>query len=295
MRLTSMQAMVALAATLILAASSAAAPPGGLIVFSATPQGSQVDQLFAVTPTGEGLKQLTTGIHAADGAAFSPSGKRIAFARAGVGLFTVGPDGGALRRLTTNGRDGYPTWSPDGKFIAFVRPVGPRWRVYVVPSTGGRQRPLKAAPPAGRPSWTKAGLLIPSGGDLLRIDTVNGRVLKYYNANIDAIWGLNSVTVSPKLSSLTYVGSRQPEPGDTECGEGPCQRFGLYLERLVGKQRKPRLIVKDTGPAAYSPDGTRIVFAAGGKLMVRSVATGATATIPIGTASPTNAAPPAWR
>jgi hypothetical protein len=103
------------------------------------------------------------------------------------------------------------------------------------------------------------------------------------------------VTISPKLSSLTYVGSREPEPGDMECGEGPCQRFGLYFERLVGKSRKPRLIVKDTSPAAYSPDGTRIVFAAGGKLMIRSVATGATTAVATGTAYPTNAAPPAWR
>jgi Tol biopolymer transport system component len=286
-----MDAMVALLATLALAA----APSGGLIVFSATPPGSQIDQLFEITPSGDGLKQLTTGVNPADAPAFSPSGKRIAFARVGVGIFTIGADGGGLHRLTTNGRDSYPTWSPDGKLVAFVRPVGPKWRVYVMPSTGGRQRPLKEAPPAGRPSWTKAGLLIPSGGDLLRIDTAKGRVLRYYNASIDAIWGLNSVAVSPKLTSLTYVGSREPEPGDKECGEGPCQRFGLFFEPLAGKKKKPRLIVKDTSPAAYSPDGARLVFVAGGKLMIRSVATGATTTIATGTAYPTNAAPPAWR
>jgi hypothetical protein len=164
-----------------------------------------------------------------------------------------------------------------------------------MPSTGGRQRQLSKAPPAGRPSWTKAGLLIPSGGDLLKVDPASGRVLKYYGADVDAVWGLSSVAVSPDISKLTYVGARSPEPGDKECGEGPCQRFGLFFERLVGKSRKPHLIFKDTGPATFSPDGRRIVFAALGTLQVRVVATGKVTAIPIGTAYPTDAAPPAWR
>ena len=35
-------------------------------------------------------------------------------------------DGTGLHRLTTNGRDSYPTWSPDGKQVAFVRPFKDR-------------------------------------------------------------------------------------------------------------------------------------------------------------------------
>ena len=41
------------------------------------------------------------------------------------------------------------------------------------------------------------GLLIPSGGDLLRIDPTTGHVQKYYGAEIDAVWGMNSVALSP--------------------------------------------------------------------------------------------------
>jgi dipeptidyl aminopeptidase/acylaminoacyl peptidase len=284
-----------LALTVATAVTAGATTPGDVIVFSATPQGSQIDQLFAVQPSGDGLKQLTTGALPAEAPALSPVGTRLAFERSTVGIFTMNVDGTGLRRLTTNGRDSYPAWSPDGNSIAFVRPRGAKWVVYVVPSSGGRPRPLSNAPPAGRPSWTKAGLLIPSGGDLLRIDPANGHVLKYYGANIDAIWGLSSVALSPTLSTLTYLGARAPDPGDKACGGGPCQRFGLYIESLASKSKKPRMIVKDAGPATFSPNGSQIVFTAGGELKLRSVGSGATRTIPTGTAYPTNAAPPAWR
>ena len=279
------------------AVSGATAGPAAAdtIVFSATTQASPIDQLYRVSSTGTGLKQLTTGANPADAPAISPDGREIVFARSGVGIFTIDADGGGLHRLTTNGRDSYPAWSPDGKDVAFLRPRGPVWRVYVVSAAGGRLRALTHAPPAGRPSWTSAGLLIPSGGDLLRIDPADGRVLKYYGADIDVIWGQMSVAVSPALSRLTYVGARQPEPGDKECGEGPCQRFGLFIENLRTRPRTPRLILKDTGPAVFSPSSAQLAFVDAGKLEVRSVASGATHVVPTGSVYPSIVAPPAWR
>jgi TolB protein len=292
-RLISCATVAAIVAAL--ASTSAGASGPGLIVFSASESGKFVQQLFAVQPSGDGLTQLTTGGANALAPAFSPSGARIAYVRSGYGIYTMNPDGTHLRRLTTNGRDSYPAWSPDGKSIAFVRPFKTKWRVWIVPATGGKQRVLAQTPPAGRPSWTSKGLLIPTGGDLLRVDTKNGRVLKYYGANIDAIWGLNSVTVAPDVSLLTYVGSRQPIPGDTECGEGPCQRFGLYLESLTAKHKVPKLIVKDTGAAGFSPDGKQLVFSAGGGLVLRSLATGELTSIATPNLTPAPGAPPTWR
>jgi len=139
------------------------------------------------------------------------------------------------------------------------------------------------------------GLLIPTAADLIRIDAKTGKVLKYYNAELDAIWGLNSVEISPGVSNLTYVGTRDPIPGDQECGDGPCQRFGLFLENLKAKVKKAKLIVKDAGTATFSPDGKRIAFVAGSALTLRTLATGATVTVPLTGVTPVQQGPPAWR
>lgn len=288
--------LVVVAVAVAFAVGAFAAGPGPWIVFSAGSTGQDgPPQLFRIQSSGGGLQQITTGGLAATDPAFSPGGKRIAFARLGVGIFTINPDGTGLRRLTTNGRDSYPTWAPTGGKIAFVRAVGTKWRLYVISTAGGAPRLLAKAPPAGRPSWTKAGLLVPSGGDLVKVDPRTGRVLKYYGANIDAIWGLSSVALSPDLSELAYVGARAPDPGDKECGEGPCQRFALYLESLKPKVKKPRMLVKNVGPASFAPGGGQLAYAADGQLVLRSLASGSTHTLDTGTALPTTDAPPAWQ
>lgn len=275
----------------------AAGSPRYIVFTGAQTDGAQAGtpQLYRVRSSGGGLRQITTGAKAAVDPAFSPLGRRIAFARLGVGIFTMNPDGTGLRRLTTNGRDSFPTWAPTGGRIAFVRPVGSRWRIFVLSASGGTPHVLGKAPPAGRPSWTKAGLLVPSGGDLLRIDPTTGRVSKYYDASIDAIWGLSTVSLSPDSSRLTYMGARAPDPGDKECGEGPCQRFALYLESLTAQKKKPHLLVKDAGPASFSPDGRELAYAAGGRLFLRSVASGSTHGLAIGTIAAATSAPPAWQ
>jgi WD40 repeat protein len=122
-------------------------------------------------------------------------------------------------------------------------------------------------------------------------------VLKYFGATIDAVWGLNTVSLAPDDSLLTYVGSRAPEPGDKECGEGPCQRFALYKESMLTKNKTPRLVVKDVGPATFSPDGRQLVFVAQNtKLQFWTLATGrASKSVSIGANYATVAAAPAWQ
>jgi Tol biopolymer transport system component len=289
-------ASIALAIMLAIAAGTArAAATPRWIVFSATSPGKIPAQLFRIQSTGEGLQQLTTGSYSSLAPSFSADGKRIVFARTGVGILSMSLDGTGLRRLTTNGRDSYPTFSPDGKQVAFVRPFKDGWKVHVMSSSGAAERPLPKAPPSGRPSWTKDGLLIPSGGDLLKIDPTTGHVLKYYGALIDAIWGLNSVAVSPDRSTITYTGARASEPGDMECGEGPCQRFALYKESIVKKVKKPQRVVKDGGPATFSPDGKQLAFVSNGGLLLWSLAGNTSRAVSTGDAYPTISAPPTWQ
>jgi dipeptidyl aminopeptidase/acylaminoacyl peptidase len=279
---------------LAVGASGGTVASTGLIVFPGVPQGQAVPQLFAIEPSGAGLRQLTKGPKPVLAPAFSPSGKRVAFARYGAGIFTIDPDGTRLRRLTAGPRDAYPAWSPNGRRIAFVRPVAKSWRVFVVPSTGGAPTPLPLAVPAGRPTWARQGLLVPTGGGMLRADPASGKVLGRYPAEIDPISGPNSVSVDEGATRLTYVGSREQIQDDGQCADGPCS-YGLYLERLAARKRPAEPIVADAGPAAFSADGRRVAFVADNVLTLRDVETGAETRLRTPGITPLTSTPVAWR
>jgi Tol biopolymer transport system component len=284
-------ALVALAGGLVAPRAATAQP---WIVFSAYADGGGATQLFRVRQTGVGLEQITTGKLPAVSPSFSRSGARLAFSRLGSGIFTMSPDGSGLRKITSNGRDGYPVWSPDGTRIAFNRLVGEQWRVFVMSSTGRDQHRLVQAPPAGRPSWTANGksLVMPAGGDLVQIDVRTGHVQKYFGLAVDTQTG-QTATLSPNGRSVAYVGPRI-STGPPDCGEGRCPQFGLYLASLPVPHRTHR-IVNDTGAAGWSPDGKQLAFVAKGVLTLRNVTTGKQTAISTDSHVATGDAPPAWR
>jgi hypothetical protein len=130
----------------------------------------------------------------------------------------------------------------------------------------------------------------------LKVDSATGHVLKYFGATIDAVWGLNTVSLSSDDSLLTFIGARAPDPGDKECGEGPCQRFALYKENLLAKSKTPRLVIKNVGPATFSPDGRQLAFVArNSRLQLWTLATGRSKSVSIGANYATVAAAPAWQ
>ncbi len=82
--------------------------------------------------------------------AWSPDGKRVAFAR-WVGdapdIFIVDSDGTHLQRLTDNpGQDFAPVWSPDGSEIAFLREQDGVTAPYVMDPDGQNQRRFPGLP-----------------------------------------------------------------------------------------------------------------------------------------------------
>jgi len=264
------------------------------IVFSAHPNGVGAAQLFRVETTGAGLQQITKGKLPATAPAFSPNGNRIVFVRLGSGIFTVKLDGSGLRRLTSGKRDSYPVWSPNGKRIAFVRPVKSDWRLHVMSATGKNLALLRQAPPAGRPTWSADGkdILVPASGDLVRVNSKTGKVLKYYGLTLD-IQTAQTATLSPNLRQVAYVGPRI-STGPYDCGEGPCPQYGLFLAN-VPKPHRARKIVNDTGPAGWSPDGKTLVFVSKGALTLWGIAGKHATAIATGEHIATGDAPPAWQ
>lgn len=166
------------------------AEAGGTIVF--TRNRDEATHIYAVNPDGTGLTQLTNTPTGEYSPVPSPDGKLIAFhsddaapsrvmnsdgsgqrpltgcstLRAGAwspdssklvcevgyegGLAVADAAGGAVTPLTPSGR--YPTWSPDGRTIAFID----RERLWAVPAAGGAPRRLgnRRIDEEATPSWS---------------------------------------------------------------------------------------------------------------------------------------------
>lgn len=78
--------------------------------------------------------------------AFSPDGNQVAFAfgaeKDKCGIYTVMIDGEKPLRLTNDPGDAFPTWSPDGRRVAFYRLSEHGTAIYTVPALGGMEQRL---------------------------------------------------------------------------------------------------------------------------------------------------------
>lgn len=133
-----------------------------------SPDGSHIafldwsdETLWVMNADGGGARRLLDVPH--DGYSWrpdwSPDSQRIAFHMdvsppdgcCGVGnfeAFTIKRDGTGLRRLTFDSAgDTQPTFSPDGKLIAFVRARGQEDEVYLMNANGTGQGRLTTTPP----------------------------------------------------------------------------------------------------------------------------------------------------
>ena len=121
--------------------------------------------LYVFSLADQKLTQITSGDYDDTAPAWSPSGGEIAF----VSNRSAHPDrnfnddiwvvaanntdkGAHPTRITTNpGTDGAPTWSPDGKWLAFTSQLDPdlfqyaTFQLGVAPATGGKEKVLTRA------------------------------------------------------------------------------------------------------------------------------------------------------
>ncbi|HWK48845.1 MAG TPA: hypothetical protein VNR40_03120, partial [Steroidobacter sp.] len=158
---------------------------GQWIVFTSERGGLGQADIYRVRADGTGLEQLTKDPAVDDQATLSPDGSRVAFMSTRgslkANIWTLDIKSGQLRNLTATARtqqdsgkpDGFfrPSWSPDGKWLAFSSDRGTEWRghdaphgwehtqelsIYVVGADGKGLRKLATKPgyALGSPKWS---------------------------------------------------------------------------------------------------------------------------------------------
>ena len=253
-------------------------PDGRSIVFTSDRAGSA--ELFRVNADGTGLERLTTNTAYDDQASFSPDGNQLVFVStrtAGrANLWTLDLRTQRAKPLTTGaGGDFRPSWSPDGHWIAFSSDRGGalafgkgRWEhlqvadVYVVhPDGTGLKRIGEHGNFCGSPKFSADSLRViaycmdgeltlearrpsPKAGEGVAL-TVDSRLLSIdlatgASTNVSAESGMKFNPSFLPANEVGYI--RKDVPAGIR-----------YTSGRTGP-------VGDVRAAAWSPDGTRVVF-----------------------------------
>ena len=238
------------------AAGAASAPNGQISFWSDRANGRA--QVFVMNADGTHQHRLTNLFSAKRGD-FSPNGRKLVFDGRGYetlfdfDIFVMNADGSDVRRLTRGPeRDTQASWSPDGRFVSFVREEssGSSPSIWIVGADGDNAHRVTGG---GSAVWSPDGKRLAVGGYGLRITGPDGTHAKTIAAGETevAAWSRDG-------RRILFTSYRDGNP------EVYVVRLdGTGLRRLTHQRR-------DDYAADFSPDGRKILFSSdrGGFLQV---------------------------
>lgn len=253
-------------------------------------------EVYTINVDGSGEKRLTDSPGLDAFPAWSPDGKRIAFATDRDGnweLYVMDANGAHQRRLTNTPEDeSSPAWSPDGERIAYVTGViDGNETIYSMNADGSGRKQLAEG---NWPSWSPDGERI-----VYTVYSANesGRLL-VMNADGSGQRNLGSTV----LQRLLALGGADEEPAWSPDGEKIAfaseDDGDIYAMNVDGSghTRLTDIPGYDHWPPTWSPDSTRIAFTSeekkGAEIYVMNADGSGLTSL---TNDPTYDAFPAWR
>jgi hypothetical protein len=230
-------------------------------------------EIFVMAPDGSRLANLTNCWADDVAPVWAPDGRHIAFVslrdtltgkwgmeNASIYVMDFDPSAGTggekVVRLTDDqGNDGWPTWSPDGKRVAFHSDRGGDWDIWVINVDGSGLTNLTHSPGEDRyPAWS------PGGAGSARIAFMSNR-----GGNQD-VWVMNADGSNPK--NLTKKQGRDRYPMWSPDGKRltfNTDRDGnqeIYMMSADGSNQTnvSRSPGSTEGLADWSPDGRQLVL-----------------------------------
>jgi Tol biopolymer transport system component len=155
---------------------------------------------------------------------------KIAFVRANQ-IYTIAHGGGAIRKLTSSGKNYRPKWSPDGRRIAYLNEPSPGVRnVWTMSATGtNRTRVTSSGTVTTNPTWSPDGKRIAFGqGSDIVAQLFTVRAMAPFGAPVAALGYVTCAGGS--------AGCSDEDPADP--------RHAINVDRFI----------------AWSPDGTQIAL-----------------------------------
>jgi hypothetical protein len=228
----------------------------GVLAYAPAAEDGDLRSLVRAGRKGE-VERLTVNRGAFSCPRLSPDGRRLAVVIRSSSershIWTVDVANGTFRRLTTEGSNLFPVWTPDGARITFSSDRNGQWCIYWMPSDGGSPPELlrQAENPAIPNAWSSDGASLvftefspETGPDIWILSLDSARSVRPFLRTPYAEWG---GAFSPDRRWLAYTSN------DTGLAQ-------VYVRPLTGTGERMQISTAEGREPVWSRDGRELFF-----------------------------------